>query len=615
MAKRPTLPTISATHLSAAQVNTAFDAIKTAFDNTLSLDGSTPNSMNADIDMNSNDLLNVGLIAADDITIDGTNVSGVLERAEDAADRAEAAEVVGFFDSRAAVEAFIAAPNVPVNGRSFFWKGTVARGLTGSTSLPNLPGLAPAGNVANAELLGVTTGTVSDAVALTNAQRINAWLALADCNVFDWRSDEIGIGETIRLGRDGNGIVGYSGAGHFGAATTGARALWQGVSNGTMIRVAHTSDQAINHPFVFGLSLDGNDLAKIGFDFGGYFRMQGGSLHVSGLRNNSASYAYRFGHNVDRVSTSSNCAYGGKFGTLTCAVAGSANGFLFTGRAGSAGENTCFNQFSYCHVTCFNGFSFVFTKGDDNVFTKIGVSRGSGGTSGQVIFNSSAASLYIWVGNIIQNMNLSKTDGSAIIINVSDDRTFGNSTTYNGVDFTPTLTFGGGSLREDNKWTFLGQTDYAGGWTVEPSQNLLPLPNADSTNPKLLDYYLETAPTLVLAFGGASVGITYTQRELNAQRIGNMVSGTAEFILSSKGSSTGNATITALTDASVGFGGSISVGYYSNLAAGITSTPMGTIGGTTITLFKAGAGTAVNMTDADFTNTSRILFSFQYRVA
>lgn len=90
MAKRPTLPTISATYLSAAQVNTGFDAIKTAFDNTLSLDGSTPNSLNADIDMNGNDLLNAGLIAADDITIDGTNVSGVLERAEDAADAAEA---------------------------------------------------------------------------------------------------------------------------------------------------------------------------------------------------------------------------------------------------------------------------------------------------------------------------------------------------------------------------------------------------------------------------------------------------------------------------------------------------------------------------------------------
>ena len=91
MAKAPTLPSITATHYSAAQLNAAFDAIEAAFGNTLSLDGSTPNSMGADLDLNGNDLLNVGLLSADDITIDGTNVSGVLERAEDAADRSETA--------------------------------------------------------------------------------------------------------------------------------------------------------------------------------------------------------------------------------------------------------------------------------------------------------------------------------------------------------------------------------------------------------------------------------------------------------------------------------------------------------------------------------------------
>ena len=45
-------------------MNALFDSIAAGFENTLSLDGTTPNSMGADIDLNSNDLLNVRNIEA-----------------------------------------------------------------------------------------------------------------------------------------------------------------------------------------------------------------------------------------------------------------------------------------------------------------------------------------------------------------------------------------------------------------------------------------------------------------------------------------------------------------------------------------------------------------------
>jgi hypothetical protein len=45
-------------------LNALFDSIAAGFENTLSLDGTTPNSMGADIDLNSNDLLNVRNIEA-----------------------------------------------------------------------------------------------------------------------------------------------------------------------------------------------------------------------------------------------------------------------------------------------------------------------------------------------------------------------------------------------------------------------------------------------------------------------------------------------------------------------------------------------------------------------
>lgn len=67
-----------------------FNRLNDKFDNTLSLDGSTPNALNSDLDLNNNDILNAKLIQTDDITVGGSNVTGVLTRAETAADNAEA---------------------------------------------------------------------------------------------------------------------------------------------------------------------------------------------------------------------------------------------------------------------------------------------------------------------------------------------------------------------------------------------------------------------------------------------------------------------------------------------------------------------------------------------
>jgi hypothetical protein len=74
MAKRPTVTTINSGFASQSQLNTNFENIQTAFDNTLSLDGSTPNAMQADLDLNENDLLNVRAIY-----VDGVNVLNVLD--------------------------------------------------------------------------------------------------------------------------------------------------------------------------------------------------------------------------------------------------------------------------------------------------------------------------------------------------------------------------------------------------------------------------------------------------------------------------------------------------------------------------------------------------------
>jgi hypothetical protein len=79
MAKKPTISTISSGYASNTQLNNNFSALRTGFDNTLSLDGSTPNAMNADLDMNGNNILNASQVNVDSLYIDGISVvAGVV---------------------------------------------------------------------------------------------------------------------------------------------------------------------------------------------------------------------------------------------------------------------------------------------------------------------------------------------------------------------------------------------------------------------------------------------------------------------------------------------------------------------------------------------------------
>ncbi len=88
MAKKPDIKTIASGYYSRQALNSNFEDLRDAFDNTLSLDGSLPNAMGADLDMNSNDILNAkdisasGTLSTEALTLGGTLVSaGDLEAA------------------------------------------------------------------------------------------------------------------------------------------------------------------------------------------------------------------------------------------------------------------------------------------------------------------------------------------------------------------------------------------------------------------------------------------------------------------------------------------------------------------------------------------------------
>jgi len=70
--KLSTLISIVTGYFSSTQLNSNFTAIADEFDNTLSRDGTAPNTMEADFDLNSNDLLNGANVHTDNLYIAGT---------------------------------------------------------------------------------------------------------------------------------------------------------------------------------------------------------------------------------------------------------------------------------------------------------------------------------------------------------------------------------------------------------------------------------------------------------------------------------------------------------------------------------------------------------------
>lgn len=716
MAKSPILSDVTSILTSGTILNGNWDLIEAAFLNTLSRDGSTPNQMEADFDLNSNDVLNGGSIYTDKLYIDGVLVSptglvgsnallidnnlsdlgdiptaltnlGITANTDEinylsgavsniqtqinnvltgylpltggnmtgdiiqktgtstvyeSLDGTKTGDIsisnegtvdflssggAGFtfdgdpytiaFKSRAELVAYVAVPNVPKEGLTYAFEGQLLRGSVGATVISDLPGLLPIDNVANADHLGLTVGTATDGEATVNSTKINAWLALADGNVFDFRMDDISIGATIALARHGNGIIGKPATWVFGGATDpGAICRWRGASGGIMVKSQYpdtTND--VYSTVCRGVTLDGRSLAQVGYSWVGCQKPIADDLHVTSLLDDVSSYAYQLsGIDNDVIG----CVYGGKFGSLTCIVTGDANGFVTTGPVSVAGSNVSFCQFEYIHVTCVDGFSFVFQDMDDCSFTQIAVSRGAGGTGGTMLLNSSISNGHHITGNTILNCNMGVTDGSNLKIQVSDAATLGNYIRYNGVDFTTDLVFTGGSKRSDNKFVYLGRTDFVGGFADMPTENLLPLANVVVNDARILDYYLEGTATPTITIGGSSTGITYAAQALHFTRIGNRVHITGDITLSSKGAGSGDVVLEGLpfTAHATAPSAGISIGYYAGLAA-VGDAPLGAVvkNTTTCTLFKQGAAAAVALQASDITNAFRLIFTATYHCA
>jgi hypothetical protein len=75
MSKKPNITNITSGYNSTTEINQNFQALRDAFDNTVSLDGSLPNAMDADFDMNGYQILNAG-----GLTVNGVDVFTLINK-------------------------------------------------------------------------------------------------------------------------------------------------------------------------------------------------------------------------------------------------------------------------------------------------------------------------------------------------------------------------------------------------------------------------------------------------------------------------------------------------------------------------------------------------------
>jgi hypothetical protein len=161
----------------------------------------------------------------------------------------------------------------------------------------------------------------------------------------------------------------------------------------------------------------------------------------------------------------------------------------------------------------------------------------------------------------------------------------------------------------------------AGGNTSATGTGIaFPATQSASSDANTLDDYEEGTWTPALAFGGGSTGMTFSSlRQGYYVKIGRTVTCTFQVQLSNKGSSTGSAALTGLPFTSgneAGNYGTLTVGYFQNMNNLPNNAFNHTVdnGSSAVQLRFATTGTSNDLTDVNFTNSSRFLGTITYFV-
>lgn len=136
--------------------------------------------------------------------------------------------------------------------------------------------------------------------------------------------------------------------------------------------------------------------------------------------------------------------------------------------------------------------------------------------------------------------------------------------------------------------------------------------NSASADTTTLDYYIEDTWTPVLSFGNGTTGITYSTQTGTLTRIGNRAFIDATLILTSKGSSTGTASISSHSTHPAALSTPLML-TGNNYSTNVVS-PRAAITGTAIVPQSFSAGLLTNLDDTHFTNTTIVRLAGTIRI-
>lgn len=146
-------------------------------------------------------------------------------------------------------------------------------------------------------------------------------------------------------------------------------------------------------------------------------------------------------------------------------------------------------------------------------------------------------------------------------------------------------------------------------------QYAFPATQNASSNANTLDDYEEGSWTPAITFGGGATGMTFSDQEGTYTKIGRHVFCRGSIQMSSKGTSTGVARMTGLPFAAASSKtSSVVLDYYSGMSSFTAGVAEVNGGAASANFYIPGASASASATDANFTNTSAMWFSFHYHV-
>ncbi len=245
------------------------------------------------------------------------------------------------------------------------------------------------------------------------------------------------------------------------------------------------------------------------------------------------------------------------------------------------------------------------TGGASNLLNNVAPSA----TSGVPVISQGAASQPVFGTAVVAGGGTGAVTLTGILTGNGTSAVTANAVTQHGV------LIGGASNAASSLGVASTGTVLAGATGADPAFTATPAVTSITFGAgSALSTYVTASWTPAIKFGGASVGVTYNVQVGQYTQIGNVVHFNCDIQLSSKGSSTGNVSITGLPVNS-GSECDIPIGYMANttLTALYTNIFAQINGSGTFAIYQVGSGQAVTaLTDVQCANSTVISFTGIY---